>query len=371
VWRGVLNRIKLKRHHNIASIIFHDYLPSRRSINTEIHSYLNRPVSIGGKIAPGRLFLAPMAGYGHVAFRELIAGYGGCGLLFSEMCSARAVPNENPLFSPVFRWRDEELPGLVCQIFGGEPDVMAAAARRVEAEGFFGVDINFGCCVAAICKQNAGAALLKTPEKAAAIVRAVRQAVSIPVSVKFRTGWTDDAATAVDHARRFEDAGADALTFHPRVAPDRRSRPPRWAYIGKVKQAVSIPVFGNGEVFEPADCLRMFSETGCDGIAIGRIALARPWVFAEWTQGYIPDADIYRCCALQMLDLLVRHYGPVTGQRRFRKWAVFFTAGFKFGHRFSAIIRSAVDLPALREEIDRIFGTPQELVARPNMNMFR
>lgn len=339
-------------------------------MNPEIRRFLNRPLKVGGLTIQKRLLLAPMAGYTHVAFRELVDQYGGYGLLFSEMCSARAVPQENPKVSVVFRWREAELPRLVCQIFGSEPEAMAAAARRVEAEGFFGVDLNFGCSVAAICKQNAGAALLRKPERAAAIVRAVRDAVAIPLFVKFRTGWTDDSLPAVDLARRFEDAGADALTFHPRVAPDRRSRPPKWAYIGMVKEAVRIPVFGNGEVFDSEDVRRMLSETGCDGIAIGRMALARPWIFAEWTEGFMPDADIYRKCARRLLGMIEQHYGSVIALRRFRKWAVFFTAQFKYGHRFAAMIRSAEDIPAVLELIDLIFGVPQEMVSRPNMNMF-
>lgn len=127
------------------------------------------------------MVLAPMAGIGHVAFRELIAEQGGCALLFTGMCSAKAVPHENPAISMVFRWRTRELPFTVCQIFGSDPDDMARAARRIEKEGFFGVDLNFGCSVAAICKKGCGAALLKTPDQAVRIVAAVRQAVDIPV----------------------------------------------------------------------------------------------------------------------------------------------------------------------------------------------
>ena len=120
---------------------------------------------------------------------------------------------------------------------------MALAARRIESEGFFGVDLNFGCSVAAICKKGAGAALLKTPDRAVEIVEAVRRSVSCPLFVKYRTGWEDDPAFAVSMGRAFEAAGADALTFHPRVAPDRRSRAPKWEIIGRVKAAVDIPVF--------------------------------------------------------------------------------------------------------------------------------
>ncbi|MGM0452298.1 MAG: tRNA dihydrouridine synthase [Thermodesulfobacteriota bacterium] len=337
----------------------------------DIRAFFNRPISIGDRVVAKRLFLAPMAGLTHVAFRQLASEYGGYGLMFTEMCSARALPRENPAVSKVFCWRAGELDRLVCQIFGADPAGMAAAARRVEAEGFFGVDINFGCSVAAICKQNAGAALLKTPEQAAAIVRAVRKAVGVPVFVKFRIGWSDDPASAVDLARRFEDAGADALVFHPRVAPDRRSRPPKWAYIGRVKAAVSIPVFGNGEVFCLDDAQRMLAETGCDGVSLGRIAVARPWVFAEWTAGFEADSGIYHRCAHRMMALLAAHYEPVTALRRFKKWAVYFFAGFKYGHRFSAMLRGAKDSERVYATLDEIFRTPPEVAGRPNMNLFR
>ncbi len=340
-------------------------------ISPEITEFLNTPIRIGAKTAGRRLLVSPMAGYTHVAFRQLMEHFGGYGLLFTEMCSARAVPTENPEHSLVFRWRSGELSHLVCQIFGSDAQDMANAARRIEAEGFFGVDINFGCSVAAVCKRGCGAALLKTPDLAVAMVAAVRAAVSIPVSVKYRTGWTDDPRPAMEMARRFEAAGADAITFHPRMAPDRRTRPPRWEYIGMVKQAVRIPVFGNGDVFDAGDCIRMIQATGCDGISIGRIALAAPWTPALWTRGLVVDNDLYHFCAKRMMDLLQQHFEPVTAFRRFKNWAHFFAAGFKFGHRFSADIRGAKDIDAIYATVDRFFADIPERNPRPNMNLFR
>ena len=317
-----------------------------------------------------RLVLAPMSGLGHIAFRELLEDYGGYGLLFSEMCSARAVPQENRDVSPVFSWREQELAFLVCQIFGSDPETMAQAANRVEKEGFFGIDINFGCSVAAICKKNCGAALLKNPKLAVEIVKAVRKAVSIPVFVKFRTGWRDDPQIAVDFSRRFEDAGSDALTFHPRVAPDRRSRPPRWEYIGKVREKVSIPVFGNGNVFDEQDCLKILNDTGCAGIAIGRIAIARPWIFSMWTGGFSPGPEIYEKVALKMADLLEKHYDPTRAVQRFKRFAIYFAANFRFGHSIYVKLCRASDMQTIRENICRVFEKNPETVLRPNMNMF-
>ncbi len=336
----------------------------------ELRQYLSAPLAVGNKTIAKRLILAPMSGLTHVAFRELVARYGGYGLLYTEMCSARAVPNENPRVSPVFRWRDEELPNLVCQIYGSDPQCMAAAGRRIEQEGFFGVDINFGCSAAVICKRNCGAALLKTPALAADIVKAVRAAVSIPVTVKFRSGWTNSGINPRDFARRFEDAGADALIFHPRTAPDRRSRPVKWEQIATVKQAVSIPVFGNGNVFSRRDCEQMILETGCDGVALGRIAVAKPWVFAQWSQGWTPSPDIYRNTLQESLGLLQHHFDPVAAVRKFKKAAVYVAALFKYGHVFHQRLRKAEDAPALSAEIDAFFKASPEFADAPNMNLF-
>jgi nifR3 family TIM-barrel protein len=290
--------------------------------------------------------------------------------MFSEMCSARVLPQENRHLSPVFRWRDQEAADLVCQIFGADPDVMARAAARVEAEGFFGVDINMGCAVAAICKQNAGAALLRDPPLASRIITAVRKTVNIPVFVKFRTGWRDDAGAAADLARRFEAAGADALTYHPRVAPDRRSRPPKWDYVRIVKEAVSIPVFGNGNVFDRSGCGRLLEMSGCDGIALGRIAIAKPWVFGMWTAGAQPGQEIYRTTALKMADLLDTHYEETLALKHFKKFALYFAANFRFGHAIYARLCRADHMQAVRENIESVLASPPETTALPNMNMF-
>ncbi len=337
----------------------------------DLPTYLNRPLTVGGRRIRGRLALAPMTYLGNVAFRELLAGFGGYGLLFSEMCSAKRLPRENPAASAFFRWRPRELPHLVCQIFGAEPEVMAAAAARVAREGFFGVDINLGCSVSAICRQNCGAALLREPARAAAIVAAVRRSVSIPLFVKYRTGWRDDPAAAVDLARRFEDAGADALTFHPRVAPDRRARPPKWDYIRQVKAAVAIPVFGNGNVFDAEDCRRMIATTGCDGVMIGRMAIARPWIFAQIADGLQPGPEVFGRAGLEMVRLLGRHFDPERALRRLKRWAPYFCANYPFGHTLCSrlinrdCLAAAVD--CLREFFD---GDPAPL-ARPNMNFMR
>jgi nifR3 family TIM-barrel protein len=334
--------------------------------------FLRQPLTLRGRQIPGRLFLAPLSKLGNTAFREVVHGFGGYGLLFSEMCWARSVPCGNGHDQGGFMWRtDENLRELVCQIFGNDPAAMARAAAIIEAEGFFGVDINFGCSVAAVCRKGCGAALLRQPEAATAIVAAVRQVVDCPVFVKFRTGWEDRPAAAVEMARRFEAAGADALTFHPRVAPDRRTRPPKWAYIGEVKAAVKIPVIGNGDVFDRADCERLVRSTGCDGVALGRLALAKPWIFGEWTGRLVPQSDIYRDSARRLTHLLERYYHPATALRRFMRYAAYFSANFLYGHSLYAQLSRARDMSAVRDELEDFFDRAPEVVRRPNMNRFR
>lgn len=334
---------------------------------------LNEPMTIGGKPVANRLWLAPMAGLGHVAYREVLEGYGGCGLLFTEMCSAKAVPMENRLVSPVFRWRDEELPRLVCQIVGATPEEVVPAARRVEDEGFFGLDINMGCSVSGIVKRQSGAALLREPEAALAVVEGVRREVDIPLFVKFRTGWSSDIGPAIDLARRFEDAGVDCLVFHPRVAPDKRTRPPVIDHIRAIKEAVSIPVFGNGDVVLPEDCRDMLDATGCDGVSVGRMAMARPWLFALWT-GALAEADLgdnpYRDYALRLVDALDRYFDPIRALKRFKLFTVYFAANFTFGHSLQSKFLGAKSMDEVREVALEHLRPGMQLTKRPNMNLY-
>jgi nifR3 family TIM-barrel protein len=287
------------------------------------------------------------------------------------MCSAKTIPTENRRVSRHFKWRDEELPFLVCQLMGSDPARMAAAAARVEVEGFFGVDLNFGCSSVAICRRSCGAELLKTPALALEIVDRVRRAVRIPLMVKFRTGWKDDPEAAVGLARQFEAAGADAVTFHPRVAPDRRARPAKWQYIALVKQALNIPVFGNGDVFDAEGCLRMLRLTGCDGVSLGRIAVARPWVFAEWTSGFKPAPDIFEKTAARLLELTARHFDARAAVVRLRKFIQYFAANFRFGHSLYRRVQNADSLNQIQTALDAFFAGSPEPASAPNMNYFQ
>lgn len=332
---------------------------------------LSRPLQIGTKTIVNRLVLAPMTFLGHVAFRQVLEELGGCGLMYSEMCSAGRIPQEDRHTSPYFRWRDEEAHRLAVQIVGNKPDRMVLAARRIEAEGLWGVDINMGCATTAICKHNLGAALLKDTQATLDMVQQVRRVVKCPVTVKFRTGWRDDPQIPVDFARRLEDAGVDALTFHPRVAPDRRNRPPKWEYIGLVKQAVSIPVMGNGDVFDADDCLKMLQTTGCDGVALGRMAIAKPWLFAQWTRGLAPSDTVCKKVALRLCELLPLYYDPKSALRRFKRYAAYLAAIFAFGNSLYNRLRNADDFDTIESVLHDFFGNELRQLKRPNMNFLR
>lgn len=335
-----------------------------------LSQYLLKELHIKDKTIQNRLVLAPMAGLGHIALRQLIAEFGGFGLLFTGMCSAKAVPQENPDVSLVFKWRPEELDYLVCQIFGPDPESMAKAAARIEKEGFFGVDLNFGCSVAAICKKGCGAALLKDPGLSQRIVKSVRASVSMPVFVKFRLGWDNNPQFAVDMARRFEDAGADALTFHPRIAPDRRNRPPLWNVITLVRQAVNIPVFGNGNLFLPEDGAKMIEQTSCQGLSIGRMAVARPWLFAQWSKEIAFGKDIFYTTAVRMTQILSEHYPDHFSVKLFKKFSPYFCANFKFGHDILKQLNRAQTMDEIRDKLGSIFESNPETLSRPNLNLF-
>jgi nifR3 family TIM-barrel protein len=311
-----------------------------------------------------------MVGLTHVVLRETIRFFSPPGLLWTEMCAARSLPGERPERSNVFCWDPQEADRLVCQIMGADPDEMARAAVRVEREGFFGVDLNMGCSVAAVCKQGAGAALLREPDRAAAVVRKVRRAVDCPVLVKMRSGWNDQGPSTADVARRLEDAGADGLVLHPRLAPDRRTRPPRWQDIARAKRAVDIPVIGNGNVFTREDAERMLEATGCDGIALGRIAAAKPFIFGRWLGRLDPSADQYASSARLMVQGLWSRFEPSRASKLYRKWLQYFAASFVFGHDLRSKLCSGGTENDMLANIEAHLRPCPETERRPNSLLF-
>lgn len=227
------------------------------------------------------LTLAPMAGHTHYAFRSLVREQGGCGLVCTELISSEAFQNRGRYKQAVqrFDFYPHEFPVAV-QLFGSDPYVMAEAAKIVVDHGAAMVDINMGCWVPKVAKKGAGAALLRDVCTATAVVEAVVKAVSVPVTVKVRSGFEDGVVTAIPFAKAAEQCGVKAIAVHARFAGQGHSGSADWDVIRRVKETVTtMPVIGNGDVLTPQDAARMLDETGCDGVMIGRGALGRPWIF--------------------------------------------------------------------------------------------
>ncbi len=222
------------------------------------------------------VLLAPMEDVTNAAFRGIAKRIAKPGLMFTEFVSAMAIRHGAKKTLKKMAVAESERP-LGIQIFGGEPDVMAETARLCEEMGADLVDINMGCWVPKVCKTGSGAALLKDPETAAKIVKAVVDAVSVPVTVKVRAGWTYDLFAAPGLAKRFQDAGAKMLTLHARFAKQGFEGTADWTLIEQLREAVSVPLIGNGDIRAPEDAIRMMRETGCDGVMVGRAAISNPW----------------------------------------------------------------------------------------------
>lgn len=223
------------------------------------------------------LALAPMAGITDLPFR-LICRRLGCGMTVSEMVSAKGLLYKNVKTTEMLRIDDGERPTAI-QLFGSVPAELAEAARMVEASGADMIDFNMGCPVPKIVNNGEGSALMKNPQLAHDILAAMVKAVKIPVTVKFRAGWDDANRNAVEIARAVEAAGVSAVAVHGRTRQQFYEGKADWSIIADVKQAVKVPVFGNGDIFTVADGLRMLEQTGCDGLMIGRGADGNPWLF--------------------------------------------------------------------------------------------
>jgi len=238
----------------------------------------------GFNVGPVRVdppvLLAPMEDVTALPFRLIAKKIGKPGLMFTEFISAMAVHYNAKKTLRKMRVHPTERP-LGIQIFGPDPDVMAETARLAEEMGADIVDINMGCWVPKVCKTGSGAALLKDPDLAAAIVSAVVSAVRVPVTVKVRAGFEWSVFAAPDLARRFQDVGAQMITLHARFAKQGFEGEADWKLIEQMRSAVSVPLIGNGDVKTPDDALRMFRETGCDGVMVGRAAISNPWALSS------------------------------------------------------------------------------------------
>jgi tRNA-dihydrouridine synthase B len=239
-----------------------------------------KPIYIGGIKVDSPLTLAPMAGQTNHAFRVMCREMGDCGLVCSELISSTAISYRNQKTFNMFDWSAVERPVAV-QLFGSDAAVMAEAAQIVADRGADIVDINMGCWVPKVAKHGAGAALLRDVCTATRVVEAVVNAVSVPVTVKVRSGWDAEHLTAVEFARSAENVGVQAIAVHARTAEQGFTGRADWDIIRQVKEVVKIPVIGNGDVMNADDARRMFETTGCDAVMIGRAALGNPWIFRQ------------------------------------------------------------------------------------------
>jgi nifR3 family TIM-barrel protein len=287
--------------------------------------------------------LAPLAGITNLPLR-LIAKRAGCGLVCSEMISSNGLVYGSDKTMQLLDSVPEEKP-LSVQIFGSDPPIMADAARIVQDSGADIVDINFGCSVRKILKSHSGSALMKNPSLARRILYSVRQAVSIPLTIKIRTGWDASGNQALDIARIAEACGVDAIAVHPRTATQGFRGKADWSLIARIKESLTIPVIGNGDVTEPADAMRMQEETGCDGVMVGRAAIGNPMIFSQILavkQGRpaaIPTDEQRIGMMIDYLRDSVRYIGEQTACRMMRSRLCWFVKGMRNAGHFRKSIR--------------------------------
>jgi nifR3 family TIM-barrel protein len=325
-----------------------------------------------------------MAGMTDTAFRRLVKRRGGCGLVVTEMVSSEGLVRGIDRTLEYAEYTEEERPVSI-QIFGGDPEKMAEAARIVERMGADIVDVNMGCPVPKIAKHNAGCSLMREPEHAAEVVRAMVRAVEIPVTVKMRAGWDATAINAPEMARRIEDAGAAAVTVHGRTAAQSYSGSSDWDLIGRVAEGVSIPVFGSGDCVEPAHVVDRLRGTPVRGVLVGRGALRNPWIFEQshaLANGRpareIPLHERGRFL-LDYLELLLQEHGheapgfrhlapgqapcapaPARGRERWvinklRALNAWYTKGLDNGSHLRVAVNAAESIGQLRDIIEAFF----------------
>jgi len=317
-------------------------------------------VMIGSiQIAPATV-LAPMAGVTDTVFRRFIRNLGGCGLIMTEFTSADGVLRAKDQKAKRYLHFYEDEHPISAQLFGSDPRVMADAARMVEDLGFDLVDLNLGCPAKKVVKCNGGSGLLRDLPAIGKIFEAVRAAIKIPFTVKFRAGWDDENIVCVELAKMAEDCGLCAVALHARTREQGYSGAARWEWITAIKQAVKIPVIGNGDIRTPQDACSIVAQTGCDAVMIGRTAPANPWIFRQIEQYTASgryeepaEADRYQMIRTYFQMLIEEELPDAVG--KMKQFASWFTHGVPGGAGLRKAIYESKSAPEILARVEEFF----------------
>lgn len=302
-----------------------------------------KPLTIGNVTLPNNLILAPMAGVTDLPFR-LLCKEQGVGLLCMEMVSAKAILYKNKNTESLLTIDEKECP-VSLQLFGSEPDIISQIAHQIEDRPFDILDLNMGCPVPKIVNNGEGSALMKNPRLAGEIIEKTARAIKKPVTVKIRKGFDDSHVNAVEMAKIAEASGAAAIAVHGRTREQYYSGKADWDIIRQVKEAVCIPVIGNGDLLTAEDVMAMYEQTGCDGFMIARGAQGNPWIFQQILHYFETGEHLKKPDFAEVAEMILRHAkmmqeykGEYIGMREIRKHAAWYTAGYPNSAKLRVLI---------------------------------
>lgn len=320
-----------------------------------------KTLTIGDVTLTNNIILAPMAGVSDLPFRLLCREL-GAGMVCMEMVSAKAIYYHNKNTDALMEIHPQEIP-VSLQLFGSDPDIISEMAKKIEERPFSVLDINMGCPVPKVVNNGEGSALMKNPGLVEEILKKLVKAVHKPVTVKIRKGFDDDHVNAVEIAKIAEQCGVAAVAVHGRTREQYYSGEADWDIIAQVKDAVTIPVIGNGDVDSARKAKQLLEYTGCDGVMIGRAAQGNPWIFRE-VKTYLETGEIppqptrqeKKELILRHADLQLQYKGEYTGVREMRKHLSWYSVGMPHSNRFRQMINTMETMDELRQGVEEMFG---------------